>query len=360
MATNILPPANTGFGTAQDMATLPGTRPAASAPRSPSCSTASARVDVIENQTLPIPGSIETYDLRAQNPDGPFGQPMLSLVSGRYPLGRPGRPHAGRGIGLRRLTVGDTWHEGGTARTVVGIVENPQSLLDEFALVVPGQVTSPTRVTVLFDARASTPASIGSTRALTRASSVAQPIPSTPRRSCWPLATLGMLLIGLVAVGGFTVLAQRRLRSIGMLGALGATDRDVRLVVLANGLVVGVVGTRPGAVIGASSSGSPTARISSQLPPPDRRLRPALAGDRDRMALAVVATYFAASRPARAMTRVPIVARSAGRPAPPRSSTAPPCPGHRPARARVLVVVFAGSRETAGGRAPSSSSGSSP
>ena len=42
-----------------------------------------------------------------------------------------------------------------------------------------------------------------------------------------------MLLIALVAVGGFTVLAQRRLRSLGMLGALGATDRNVRLVVRA-------------------------------------------------------------------------------------------------------------------------------
>ena len=45
------------------------------------------RVDVIENQTIAIPGSINTYDLRAQNPHGPFGQPMLSLLSGRYPAG---------------------------------------------------------------------------------------------------------------------------------------------------------------------------------------------------------------------------------------------------------------------------------
>ncbi len=43
------------------------------------------RVDVIENQTVAVPGSINTYDLRAQNPHGPFGQPMLSLVSGHYP-----------------------------------------------------------------------------------------------------------------------------------------------------------------------------------------------------------------------------------------------------------------------------------
>ncbi len=54
------------------------------------------------------------------------------------------------------------------------------------------------------------------------------------------LATVGMLLIALVGVGGFTVLAQRRLRSLGLLAAQGATDRNIRLVVRANGVLVGV------------------------------------------------------------------------------------------------------------------------
>ena len=35
---------------------------------------------------------------------------------------------------------------------MTGIVQNPQSLLDEFALVIPGQVTAPGNATVLFDA----------------------------------------------------------------------------------------------------------------------------------------------------------------------------------------------------------------
>ena len=61
---------------------------------------------------------------------------------------------------------------------------------------------------------------------------------------------VGMLLIALVAVGGFTVLAQRRLRSLGMLASMGATDRHVRLVVLANGAVVGIVGAILGLVLG--------------------------------------------------------------------------------------------------------------
>ena len=66
-------------------------------------------------------------------------------------------------------------------------------------------------------------------------------------------ATLGMLLIALVAVGGFTVLAQRRLRSIGMLGAQGATNANVRLVVSANGFVTGVVGAVAGFALGLAA-----------------------------------------------------------------------------------------------------------
>jgi len=59
-----------------------------------------------------------------------------------------------------------------------------------------------------------------------------------------------MLLIALVSIGGFTVLAQRRMRSIGMLESIGATDRHVRLVVSANGTVVGIVGAILGLIIG--------------------------------------------------------------------------------------------------------------
>ena len=40
---------------------------------------------MIENETVSIPGSINTFQLRAQNPSGPFGKPMLSLLSGHFP-----------------------------------------------------------------------------------------------------------------------------------------------------------------------------------------------------------------------------------------------------------------------------------
>ena len=45
-------------------------------------------------------------------------------------------------------------------------------------------------------------------------------------------------------------MAQRRLRSLGMLSSIGATEKQVRAVVRTNGAVVGIVGTLLGALLG--------------------------------------------------------------------------------------------------------------
>src|SRR3984885_8936957 len=220
VATTTPSPATAAFGTAQDLATFtgPGSRVAAEIA---SISRRFGTVDVIQNQTFPVPGSIQTYSLRAQNPRGPFGQPMLSLISGRFPVGADEVAVTSGVASDFHLAVGSTWTVGGVTRKVTGIAVNPQNLLDEFALVAPGQVTAPTQVTVLFDAPGVSPADIGPTVAA----------PQTVAA-----AVLGMLLIAMVAAGGFTVLAQRRLRSIGMLAAQGATVSNIRLVVRANGV----------------------------------------------------------------------------------------------------------------------------
>ena len=286
---------------------------------------------MIENQVVAIPGSISTYDLRAQNPAGPFGQPMLSLLSGHYPAG-PGQVAVTDGVALAfNLRIGDQWHQGAT-RQVTGIVQNPQSLLDEFALVAPGQVTAPSQVTVLFNGARREPGLHRTERAELASAAASNPL--NPETIVLALATVGMLLIALVAVGGFTVLAQRRLRSLGMLGALGATDQNIRLVVRANGVLVGVVGALAGTVLGLAAWLAYRPRLESsahhvigafQLP--WIVIGPAIG-------LAVVATYFAASRPARSVTRIPIVAALSGRPAPPKQV-------HRSAVPGVVLFVIA-------------------
>ena len=62
--------------------------------------------------------------------------------------------------------------------------------------------------------------------------------------------TLAMALVCLVASAGFVVVAHRRQRQLGLLAAIGATDRHLRLVMLANGVIVGVVAAVVGRCLG--------------------------------------------------------------------------------------------------------------
>jgi putative ABC transport system permease protein len=347
VATDTPAPANAGFGTADHLATYSGSDPHLIADIQ-GLQDRFGNVDVIENQTLSIPGSIDTYQLRSQSPHGPYGQPMLSLVSGSYPTG-PGEVAVTDGVASAfNLKVGDTWHQSGTARRVVGIVQNPQSLLDEFALVAPGQVTSPTQVTVLFDASGASAASLGP--------NVQAPSQSgnslNPETIVLALDTVGMLLIALVGVAGFTVLAQRRLRSIGMLGALGATDKNIRLVVRANGALVGVVGALIGAALGLVAWLAYRPRVESSAHHLIGAFQLPWLVIGVSMALAVVATLFAASRPARAITRIPVVDALSGRPAPPKQVHRSAVPGVILLGAAFLLFSIAGSSGGHGGGMP--------
>ena len=324
VAVNTPPPANAGFGTAHDLATFALTPTIKSSSESlahveaqiAEIEHAVGTVQVIANETFTVPGSTQTYQLRSLDPHGPYGGPMLQLVSGHFPSGANETALTPGLASELNLRVGDTWSQGG--KTVVGIVQNPQSLLDEFALVPPGQVTQPTQVSVLFDGSPTAMKSLGnlSSYITTPGSNSANII--NPSTIILALATVGMLLIALVSIGGFTVLAQRRMRSLGMLESMGATDRNVRLVMEANGVIVGVVGAIVGFALGLAlwlayrpHNEQSAHHLISMFALPWNVIAPS-------MVLAVIATLFAAGYPARAITRVPVVSALAGRPAPPR------------------------------------------
>jgi putative ABC transport system permease protein len=329
-ATNIPPPANAGFGTAHYMLTLPTTKNLASTLARVSRAVGSDQV--IENQALSFPGSVTTYDLRATDPHGPFGGPLLSLVLGRYPVGAGQVAVTSTVASALDLHVGSTWRLGATTREVVGIVQNPQSLLDAFALVAPGQVTAPTQVTILFD---QAPKGLGPLGHF-----VAQPPPaqtgiSSPATLVVLADALGLILIGLVSIAGFTVIAQRRLRSLGMIRALGASDRNVRSVVRTNGLMVGVTSVVAGTVLGLvvwlvyrPDLESTQHHVIGLWHLPWLSIVAALA-------LGLLTPVLASGRPGRLVARVPVVAALAGRPAPPKSVTRTALPG-----IVVLIVSF--------------------
>jgi putative ABC transport system permease protein len=334
-----------GFGSAKDLATFANNSASTKATIA-SWHHRFGAVDVIDNESVSVPGSVDTFDLRAQNPHGPYGQPLLSLVSGHFPT-KPSEVALTAGVASElKLTLGDSWREMGVTRSVVGVVENPRNLLDEFALVLPGQVPSPTEVSVLFDAPQGRK-SLGSN--VITPTSVAQGNVLNPQTISIALVTMAMLLIALVAIAGFTVIAQRRLRSFGMLGALGATDEHIKLVVRANGVFVGLVGAITGIVMGfvAWLAYRPILESSAhhvvgvfQLP---------WAVIAVAIVLAVAAAYFASTKPARAMTRISTVSALAGRPAPPRQLRRSAIPGTVCAVAAFFLLGAAGASGGNGG-----------
>jgi putative ABC transport system permease protein len=339
VATNNPPPANFGFGTAQDAANYPGWNSGV-AKAVANLERRFGRVQLIEQEIRSIPGSIDTFQLTAQNPHGPFGGPMLALVSGRYPSSA-GEVAVTSGVASDfHLSLGDRWRVGGVTRTVVGFVENPESLLDQFALVLPGQVKNPTQVTVLFDAPGVPPRSIGPN--VQTPATVARSNPLNPETISLAALVLGMLLIMLVSVGGFTVLAQRRLRSIGMLESTGATDRHVRLVVQANGTVVGVVGAIAGFGLGLLAWLGFRPRLEQSAHHVIGVLALPWLVVVAAMVLAVIAAFLAASRPAQAITKIPIVAALSGRPAPPRQIHRSAVPGIVFLGAAFLLLGYSG------------------
>jgi putative ABC transport system permease protein len=324
VATNNPTPANAGFGSAQDLATFEGAVPHLAA-KVTLLERRFGRVEVVENETLTVPGTTQTYQLRAENFLGQFSAPMLSLESGRYPAKASEVALTQSVASAFNLRIGSSLTEAGVTRTVVGIVEDPLDTLDEFALVVPGQVRSPSDTELLFDAPGVSPASIGpNVEDLSQASSHNAINPETITAV---VAVFGLVLIALVSVGGFMVLAQRRLRSLGLLAANGATTKHVRLVVRTNGAIVGIVGTVIGGVIGLVVwliSRPTVERTGHHLIGPFHLpwivIGPA-------MGLAIVATYLAAGRPASTVAAVPVHEALSGRPMPPRKVRFSALPG---------------------------------
>ncbi|MDT4978177.1 MAG: putative transport system permease protein, partial [Pseudonocardiales bacterium] len=155
---------------------------------------------------------------------------------------------------------------------------------------------------------------------------------SAPAIAVLVLATIGLMFIGLLSVGGFAVLAARRQRALGMLGALGATDRHIRLVMVANGALVGAVGALVGSGLGIGSWLAFAPQLEGLIGRRVNRFDLPWWAIGAATLLAVLTALGSAWWPARASARVSIVAALSGRPSRPQ-------PAHRFAVLGVALLV---------------------
>ena len=269
--------------------------------------------------------------LRAESPHGHYNAPLLGLVSGTYPAG-PGQVALTSQLATRYgAHPGGTWPAAGTTWRVTGIVQDPSKLADQFALVAPGQIRHPSQVIMLLGPAAGQQLASDQTVPGVPAATVLVPTQQvggvSPAVVILVVEVLGLAFIGLVSVASFSVMAQRRLRALGMLGAIGATERHLRLVMIAGGLVTGVIAALAGAVLGLAAwiAYAPTVQRDTGHAVDAARLPWwALAIG---IVLAIATSALASRRPAKTMAAVPVVAALSGRPAPPKAVHRSALPG---------------------------------
>jgi putative ABC transport system permease protein len=347
------------YGTAAARAKLPGSDPRLAADIA-SIQRRWGPADVIENQSIAT-GTNQSVQLRAEQPHGHFNAPLLSLVSGAYPAGPGQVALTSQVAALYGAHVGGSWRAAATTWRVTGIVQDPSNLSDEFALVAPGQVRHPGQVIMLLGSAAARLATSGDAT-IPGVPAAALFVPNemvgglSPAVLILLVEVLGLAFIGLLSVASFSVLAQRRLRALGMLSAIGATERNLRLVMIVNGLVVGVVGSLAGVALGLAAwfVYAPTLQQAT-----DHAVDPAslpwwaiAIGS----VFAIVTSALASRNPAKTMAAVPVVAALSGRPAPPKAVHRSALPGIIAFACGLAFLAFSGGQSgpPGGGGGPGS------
>jgi putative ABC transport system permease protein len=320
---NTTPADNAEFGSANALLRFDGTHP-----RQLEADLASAKrwfgtTDIVGHRSVRAPGSVETVDFRAQEPGGAYGGELLALRRGSYPVG-PRQVAVTDGVAeLLGLKLGSTLALDGHRRKVVGIVENPRKLSDEFALVDPSSAGAPDHVTVLVDANVaaidSFRQSLGEKGQSSFAGSERRPNnQAADAPAMFSVATVFLLLASLVAAAAFAVVAQRRLRQLGMLAAVGATQKHLRLVLVAHGALVGAIAALGGTIAGLALWIAFAPTLESGVDHGVDRLSLPWTLIALTVLLAVLGAIAAAWWPARTVASLPVMLALSGRPPRPR------------------------------------------
>lgn len=296
--------------------------------------------DQIRIGSVAVPGSLDDVEVRAQDPDGPLGASLLALRAGRFPVADQEIALTDEVADTFGAIVGSPVDLGGRRWEVTGLVENPEDLADEFALAAVTAPIPAETIDVLVDASdeevRARPPSGSDAESFVASHGQGLGGRDTAVLTVYLVSTVVLILVALVAAAGFVAMAQRRRRQIGLLAATGATDRHLRLVMVANGAAVGAAAAVVGTVVGLLAWFAIAPLVE---PVAERRI--------DRfdvpwwlvavgMALAVATATGASWWPARAVSRLPVTAALSERPPPPR-------PARRSALSSgVLVTAGAG------------------
>jgi putative ABC transport system permease protein len=291
-------------------------------------------IEAIGHRQVAVPGTATQVDYRAQQADGPFSRPLLELRAGRYPTAdgeAAVTDQIRRDLGVR---LGSTVDLDGVPRKVVGVVRNPSDFGDDFVLLPPSAVATSDSVTMLVKASEDRVESFRPPGARGRVVGSRGDAPQDVVAAVTTLvaSTLLLSLVALVGAASFTVIAQRRLPQLGMMTAVGATEKHIRLAMLASGAVTGLVaavlGTFVGVVTWLALSTDMQGAVGYRI---DAWNVPWLvigAG----MVLAIIAATAAAWWPGRTMSRIPPMLALSGRPPEPRAV-------HRSAVVAIVLLV---------------------
>ena len=309
------------FGTANQMFTFDAVDPHALDASVAAVAERFDTIDVITRRHVAVPGSADIIEFRAQDPQGAYGAAMLALLRGRHPAAAGEVAVTDAVARTFDLTVGSGFTLDGREWRVVGLVENPDDLRDEFALVAPAHAPAPETVSVLIDSPDQIDIPLPSDGAFdwSMADQGADAQQMLAAVTALGAAAVAMILVALVAAAGFVVIAQRRQRQLGMLAAIGASRRHLRLVLVTNGAAIGavaaVIGTAVALTVWIMAAPYVETAVGARIDRFDLLPWWLVAIT---MLMAVTAATLAAWWPARTVARMPVTVALSGRPPRPR------------------------------------------
>jgi putative ABC transport system permease protein len=296
---------------------------------------------VVLEELVTFPGATSQLPLRDQPLNGALGGRPFTVLEGRLPHGPREMAVTGSALEVLRKLVGPEVGLGaeveaisGRPRRIVGTVRDPRDhhlaamFVDRSVRLAASSASvytlAPSAQLLAFQAE--NPSVLGLVPLAERATDGVVSLSLL-------LAVGALIIAGLLATVTYAVSARRRLREYGMLGAIGATSRQITATITTVGLVTSAVAAVPGALIGyalASVGGrwletflgrdlaADAAPLWIVIPPV--------------LAMVCVST-LAARGPARAIARIPVVDALAAR-RPSRAYSA------RTARLAPLVVIL--------------------